>query len=100
MTGETIAGTTGTFGSVDNQLSQPWNLFVDGNKNMYIADAANHRVQLWPAGATSGTTIAGITGSWCSSSNRLDMPSDVFVRLGWNWKILRCSSDFCRSHLR
>ena len=78
MTGVTVAGTTGVFGSAANQLSQPWNLFVDADKNMYIADAANHRIQLWPNGASSGTTVAG-TGSWGSSATQLDMPSDVFV---------------------
>lgn len=87
MTGVTVAGTTGTAGSAANQLSQPWNLFVDVNKNMSIADAANHRVQFWPAGATSGTTIAGITGSWGSSSDRLDMPSDVFVDTRGNFYV-------------
>ena len=78
MTGVTVAG-TGLAGGGANQLSQPWNLFVDGNKNLYIADAANHRIQFWPAGASSGITVAGITGSWGSSSSQLDMPSDIFV---------------------
>ena len=78
-TGTTIAGTTGIFGPGANQLSQPWNLFIDANRNMYIADAANHRIQLWPAGASSGITVGGTTGSFGSSSTQLNMPSDVFV---------------------
>ena len=78
MTGVTVAGMGGS-GSGANQLSQPWNLFVDANRNMYIADAANHRIQYYANGASSGTTIAGTTGSWGSSSTQLNMPSDVFV---------------------
>ena len=78
MTGVTVAGTTGVYGSAANQLSQPWNLFVDTNKNMYIADATNHRIQFWLNGASSGTTVVG-TGSRGSSATQLDMPSDVFV---------------------
>ena len=86
-TGVVVAGTTGTFGSAANQLSQPWNLFVDAHKNMYIADAANHRIQFWPNGASSGTTIAGTTGSWGSSSTQLNMPSDVFVDANGNFYV-------------
>jgi hypothetical protein len=85
-TGITVAG-TGVAGGGANQLSQPWNLFVDGNKNLYIADAANHRIQFWPAGASSGVTIAGITGSWGSSSSQLDMPSDIFVDANGNFYV-------------
>lgn len=86
MTGVTVAG-TGAAGGAANQLSQPWNLFVDQNKNLYIADAANHRIQYWPYGASSGTTIAGITGGWGSASDRLDMPSDVFVDTNRNFYV-------------
>lgn len=78
MTGETVAG-NGIAGSASNQLSQPWNLFVDEVQNLYIADAANHRIQFWSNGASSGVTIAGISGSWGSSSSQFDMPSDIFV---------------------
>ena len=86
-TGVVVAGTTGTFGSAANQLSQPWNLFVDSSRNMYIADAANHRIQYWPSGASSGTTIAGITGGWGSAANRFDMPSDIFVYSNGNFLV-------------
>lgn len=77
-TGTTIAG-TGTAGSAPNQLNQPWNLFVDNNYNMYIADAGNHRIQYWPAGASSGTTIAGTSGVFGSSATQLNQPNDIFV---------------------
>ena len=86
MTGVTVAG-TGVAGGAANQLSQPWNLFVDINKNLYIADAANHRIQFWSFGASSGTIIAGSTGAWGSASNRFDMPSDVFVDANANFYV-------------
>ena len=86
MTGETLAG-TGSAGSAGNQVSQPWNLFVDANYNLYITDAANHRIQFWRHGAGTGATIAGITGLWGSSSNQLDMPSDVFVDANSNFYV-------------
>ena len=82
-TGTTVAG-TGTLGSAANQFNEPWNLFVDNNYNMYIADSGNHRIQYWPAGASSGTTIAGITGSVGSSATQLNLPSDVFVTSSGN----------------
>ena len=78
-TGVTVAGVTGTSGTAANRLNQPWNLFVDTNYNMYIADAGNHRIQLWPAGAASGTTMACVTGSSGSSATQLNLPTDVFV---------------------
>ena len=74
-----MAGLTGSGGNAANLLNQPWNLFVDNNYNMYIADSGNHRIQFWPAGATLGTTVAGIPGSAGGSASQLNTPSDVFV---------------------
>ena len=78
-TGTTVAGATGSAGNAANRLNQPVNLFVDNNYNMYIADTNNHRIQFWAAGATTGTTVAGITSSSGSSATQLNSPSDVFV---------------------
>ena len=83
MTGVTVAG-TGVAGSAANQLSQPWNLFVDSNYNLYIADSANHRIQFWPAGASNGTTRAGTSGTSGSNASQLNTPSDVFVTSNGN----------------
>ena len=77
-TGETVAG-TGFAGNASNELDEPWNLFVDSNYNLYIADSANHRIQFWSAGASSGTTIAGVNATPGSGPTELDTPSDVFV---------------------
>ena len=85
-TGQTVAG-TGVAGSAANQLSSPWNLYVDANKNLYIADSANHRIQYWPASASSGTTIAGVSGSSGSSTSQLNEPSDITVDANGNFYV-------------
>jgi NHL repeat len=87
MTGVTVAGVTGVAGSAANQLNQPWNLFVDSAQNLYIADSVNHRIQFWRAGASSGTTIAGVSGSAGSSATQLNTPNDVFVDANGNFYV-------------
>lgn len=63
LTGTTVAGQpNGTAGSNSSYFTGRSNLFVDSSGNMYITDTGNVRVQLWASSATSGTTIAGITG--------------------------------------
>ncbi|CAF1261064.1 unnamed protein product [Rotaria magnacalcarata] len=77
--GQTIAGVTGVSGSTADKLNGPWNIYVDTSSNLYIADALNHRIQKWAQGATTGTTIAGTSGTPGSSPMLLNTPKDVFV---------------------
>ena len=78
-TGVTVAGVSGIFGSLADQLNEPWNIFIDQtNDYLYIADSQNHRIQLWLPGAVNGTTVAG-TGVLGSTADRLNLPRDVFV---------------------
>ena len=56
----TVAG-TGSQGSASNGLSYPYGTFVDTNFDLYVADQANHRIQLFRLGQTNGTTVAGNT---------------------------------------
>jgi hypothetical protein len=86
-TGTTVAGLTGSGGNAANLFNQPWNLFVDTNYNMYIADALNHRIQFWPAGASLGITVAGIAASAGSTATLLNTPSDVFVDSNGNFYV-------------
>ncbi|MEO8764978.1 MAG: T9SS type A sorting domain-containing protein [Ginsengibacter sp.] len=44
-------------GSGLNQLDQPYGIFIDSVKNIYVADYNNYRVMKWAAGSTSGTTF-------------------------------------------
>ena len=40
-------------------LLNPADVVLDSNRNIYIADAANYRVQYWSNGSSIGITIAG-----------------------------------------
>lgn len=46
----TLAGTYNTAGSSTSLLSSPYNVFVDGNNNVFVADYSNNRIQRFPAG--------------------------------------------------
>lgn len=62
--GETVAGhASGISGVGADFLTQPYDVQVDLNGDIYIADTMNQRIQLWTWGSTNGTTIAGITGT-------------------------------------
>jgi archaellum component FlaF (FlaF/FlaG flagellin family) len=88
--GVTVAGGNG-YGSGADQFNGPTGLFlvprpphcirvacVPTPPLIYVADANNHRVQLWVSGATSGVTVAGgIPGG--SGASQFDSPLDVFV---------------------
>ena len=52
----------GTGGSGASALIQPVGVVVDSSANVYVAEYGNARAQFWGNGASSGTTIAGVTG--------------------------------------
>lgn len=62
-----IGSINGTAGNTSKDLNLPVDLLFDANDDLYITDRGNDRVQFWPKGATSGTTVAG-------------RKSDAFVR--------------------
>ncbi|CAF0800608.1 unnamed protein product [Adineta steineri] len=73
----TVAGGNGQ-GQKLNQLNYPNGIFIDKNKNIFIADHANHRIVEWKRNAKEGQIIAG--GN--KEGNRMDQlyfPSDVIV---------------------
>ena len=59
MTSVILVAGTGFEGSEFNELDQPHGIFVDVNFDLYVADYANNRIQLWPLGESSGITVAG-----------------------------------------
>jgi sugar lactone lactonase YvrE len=62
LQGSTVAGqANSTPGSASNALNNPIGIIIDDNDNLYVADAYNHRIQLWSNGSSSGRTIAGNT---------------------------------------
>ncbi|CAF1155544.1 unnamed protein product [Adineta steineri] len=61
-----------------NQLYFPYGIFIDKNKNIFIADFSNHRIVEWKCNAKEGQIIAGRNGE----GNRMDQlsyPTDVIV---------------------
>ncbi|CAF2261617.1 unnamed protein product [Rotaria magnacalcarata] len=76
--GVTIAGGNG-WGNANNQLYEPYGLFVDDNQTVFIADYENHRIMQWKEGnTTNGQVAAGANGQ----GNRLDQlnsPTDVLI---------------------
>ncbi|CAF1234757.1 unnamed protein product [Rotaria sordida] len=72
-----VAGTPGMVGSSSTLLSYPTGVTLDPMGNMYVADTGNHRIQLFLAGQTNGTTIAGITGLSGSNSTQLYAPYSI-----------------------
>jgi sugar lactone lactonase YvrE len=76
----TVAGGNGQ-GSAADQLNNPNDVFVDFSGNVYVADAINNRIQMFPAGsnsATDGVTVAGGNGQG-SGATQLDGPVGVYV---------------------
>ncbi len=77
-----IAGGNGT-GNTSAQLNLPSGVFVDGKGYIYIADAVNHRIQLWKPGDLVGTTIAGGNGVG-NAADQLNYPTGVYVDASGN----------------
>ena len=75
--GITVAGGNG-LGDANNQLNNPYGVYVDDSGNVYVADTKNHRVQKWEPDASEGTTIAGGNGPG-AAANQLRFPEDLFI---------------------
>jgi internalin A len=56
----TVAG-TGTYSCTSNTLWNPYGIFVDTNFDLYVADSACNRIQLFQLGQLTATTIVGST---------------------------------------
>ena len=69
-----VAGLLQTPGSNATQLSNPQDVYIDSNRNLYVSDCNNHRVQKYINGSFNAVTIAGITASGGSALNQLTNP--------------------------
>ena len=80
----------GSYGREDHQFMYPSGLFIDtsDSNTLYVADKNNHRIQMWPPTATSGTTVAGITGYYGEGNNQLWYPQAVVVDTNRNMYIV------------
>lgn len=81
MTGTTWAGSsTGSSGVAANLINVAYSLTLDSSNALYITDYSNNRIQKWPAGASSGTTVAGQSnGASGASSTALNMPVGIVL---------------------
>ncbi|CAF3629193.1 unnamed protein product [Rotaria sp. Silwood1] len=75
--GVTVAGGNGEGGEM-NQLHNPWDLFVDDEQTIYIAEFKNDRIVEWKCGTTSGRIVAGGNGGG-SHSDQLWGPTSVII---------------------
>ncbi len=73
-----IAGVTGSCGTTPNKLHGPKGIFLDSEKNLYVADTSNNRIMRWAPNATSGILIAGqnMTGN---NSMSFNVPVGIFI---------------------
>ncbi|CAF0991771.1 unnamed protein product [Adineta steineri] len=73
----TVAGGNGE-GQELNQLNEPHGIFIDKNKNIFIADRWNHRIVEWKYNAKKGQIIAGGNGKG-NQMNQLNNPTNAIV---------------------
>ncbi|CAF0794195.1 unnamed protein product [Adineta steineri] len=73
----TVAGGNGQ-GQQLYQLYGPAGLFIDKNKNIFIADFGNDRIVEWKCNATEGQIIVGEKGRGYQM-DQLNQPTDVIV---------------------
>ncbi|CAF0974331.1 unnamed protein product [Adineta steineri] len=73
----TVAGGNGE-GQQLNQLDRPFGIFIDKNKNIFIADNSNHRIVEWKYNAKEGQIIAGGNGQG-NQMNQLKYPTEMIV---------------------
>lgn len=58
--GTTVAGQpNGASGHDSSSLSNPGDIIVEPNGDIYVADAGNHRVMYWQKGSSVGKRVAG-----------------------------------------
>lgn len=69
----------GQSGVSSTLLNNPDGITLDPMGNLYVADANNHRIQLFLAGRWDAITIAGIFGISGSNSTLLNQPFWVIL---------------------
>ncbi|CAF0963276.1 unnamed protein product [Rotaria sordida] len=75
--GVTVAGGNGP-GSAVNQLYYPWDMYVDNDQTIYVAEYSNQRITEWKCGATNGQVVAG-GNKQGNRTNQLNGPANVII---------------------
>ncbi|CAF4332020.1 unnamed protein product, partial [Rotaria sp. Silwood2] len=100
VAGTTVAGSTGSESSL-NQIGTVYNIHVDANGVLYVADATNHRVTKWILNAITGILVAGdkngTSGSTLTMLNgpqgvSTDKIGNIFVSDTGNHRVVRWAS--------
>jgi sugar lactone lactonase YvrE len=95
-TRQTYAGTSSS-GSSLNQLSSPTGIFFDSSDNLYVADGGNYRVMKYAVDNSTGTVIAGTTGTSGTSLSLLstgarylyvDSSQNLYIGDAYNNRVL------------
>jgi DNA-binding beta-propeller fold protein YncE len=68
-------------GSITNGIDTPWGLSVDSNKSLYVANAGNHTVTVYPYGSATPSMTYSILGAALYAL--ADSARHVFLS-GWN----------------
>ena len=84
QTMSTVAGGNGSGSGLNQFGSNARGIFVTTQGDIYIADAANHRILKWTPGAAQGIVVAGATGVSSAGLNRLSNPFDIFLDYSGN----------------
>ncbi|MBX7108650.1 MAG: T9SS type A sorting domain-containing protein [Chitinophagales bacterium] len=81
--GTTVAGGNGDGSGLNQFTNTSYGITADKDGNLYVADAGNHRIQKWAAGATFGETVAGGNGQG-SAANQLYNPTGICLDAAGN----------------
>ena len=65
--GVVVAGGNGA-GSAANQLNSPYNIVLDAQNNIYVADLSNYRIQKWIAGGVNTSYIPTSNGTYTANT--------------------------------
>lgn len=71
-----VAG-TGISGSDPDMLSSPYQIYIDTNLDLYVADSGNNRVQCFQLGQTNATTVAGASSQYTTIT--LNSPTGIVL---------------------
>ena len=91
--GVIVAGGNGD-GDNPNQLFEPCELFVDKDRQIYVAETHNQRIMRWTEGAKEGEIIIG-RNEWGQNLNELphlnylifDVEGNLYVNEWKNYRI-------------
>ena len=72
-------GTTGSRGASNIHFNDPWGVAVSADNRIYVADAGNHRVQIFDGATRAYLATLGSTGSSGASNTEFNGPCGVAV---------------------